>query len=141
MADPLLAPFAEDLLRYARPSIRLSVDRDAPRSVGESRVGGPPAAHVGFTWPTRNVDMPEPSQAWLDSHTWEERRLPEDGVSPFEFIAQIDLAAVAPFDIDGLLPRDGLLLFFYDEFYTSDIDPQGPFKPTSWTVRDDQPEF
>jgi len=139
--DPILAPYVDALLRLARPSSRLTVDPEAPRSIGESRVGGPPAAHVGFSWPTRHVDMPRPSKAWLDSHPYEERRLPEDGVSSFQFIAQIDLSAIASFDVDEVLPHDGVLLFFYDEAYSADIDPAGPLEPTSWSLRDGEPEF
>jgi uncharacterized protein YwqG len=140
-ADPVLAPFAEALVSYARPSIRLRPDPDAERYLGESRVGGQPSVPVGFRWPTRHVDMPTPSRAWVAAQYFEPRLLPADGQSAFEFIAQVDLAAVAPFDVDRLLPSDGTLLFFYDDFYQSDIDPNASLQPTSWSLRDGQPEF
>jgi hypothetical protein len=138
--DPMLAPFRDELMRFARSSIRLRTDRSAARYLGESRVGGRPSAPADFEWPTRRVEMPTPSPGFLAVRP-SVRILPPDGSSTFQFIAQIDLAAVAPSDIDRLLPRDGLLLFFYDEFYESDIDPEGGLKPTGWTMRDGQPEF
>jgi hypothetical protein len=140
-ADPLLAPVAAELRRHARSSIRLRVDQTARRFVGESRVGGRPAAPIGFTWPTRHVDMPTPSLAWIASQYFPPRLLPPDGTSTFQFVAQIDLAAVAPFDAEGLLPHDGVLLFFYDEGYHSDIDPEAGLRPTSWTMKDGEPQF
>ena len=91
-ADPLIGPFLGDLERFARPSIRLRVDRERPRYLGESKVGGRPDVPPDFLWPTRTVDMPHPSQAWLASHSFPERVLPDDGLSWFQFIAQIDLA-------------------------------------------------
>ncbi len=140
-ADSILAPYAEAVESYARSSIRLRPDRVGERYPGESRVGGRPAVPVGFQWPKRHVEMPTPSAAWVASHSYETRLLPADGISTFEFIAQIDLENVAPYDADGLLPHDGTLLFFYDEFYDSDIDPAGDLKPTAWTLRDGEPEF
>jgi hypothetical protein len=138
-ADPILASFAPALERYARPSIRLIPDPSAPRYIGESRVGGSPAVPPGFEWPRRHVDMPRPSEAWLASSSWPERVLPPDETSTFGFIAQIDLAAVAAFDLDGVLPPSGLLLFFYDEFFSSDIDPDAGWAPSSSsTSRDGQ---
>jgi hypothetical protein len=140
-ADPVVAPFSAALERSARASIRLHVDREADRYPGESRVGGRPSVPVGFEWPKRRVEMPTPSPAWIASQYFEPRLLPSDGTSAFRFIAQIDLAAVADYDTDRLFPRDGSLLFFYDESYQSDIDPTGDLKPTAWTLRDGQPEF
>jgi hypothetical protein len=140
-ADPILTPYAGQLRAYARPSIRLRVDNDARRHVGESRVGGRPAAPDDFTWPTRTVEMPRPSDDWIRSHSFPPRLLPSDGVSAFEFIAQIDLAEVAPYDSEGRLPDQGTLLFFYDEFYQSDITPGPDLTPTSWTLEGGQPQF
>jgi len=140
-ADPLLAPYAEGLRPLARSSVRLHVDRNAPRHTGESRVGGPPSAPPWFEWPTRRVEMPRPSEAWIASQYFPPRLLPADGISTFEFIAQVDLTEVAPFDVAGLLPRDGLLLFFYDEFYQSDITPTDELRGTSRTLFEGRPQF
>jgi Domain of unknown function (DUF1963) len=139
-ADPILAEYAEALEAYGRPSIRLRPERDAPRYLGESKVGGRPSVPTDFRWPTRHVEMPAPSPEWIATQYFEPRLLPPDGISAYQFIAQIDLEAVAPHDPQGLLPRDGLLLFFHDEFYQADVDPQ-TWKPTSWSLRDGAPEY
>ena len=135
-ADPLLSPYADALEGYARSSIRLRPDHEVERFSGQSRVGGRPAVPVGFQWPKRHVEMPTPSPAWIASNYFEPRLLPPGGISAFQFIAQIDLAAVAPFDTEGLLPSDGTLLFFHDESYESDIDPDSGLKWTSKSSSD-----
>jgi len=77
----------------------------------------------GFTWPMRRVEMPRPSERFLALHP-HAARLPADGMVPHEFIAQINLADVAPFDLDGVLPHDGHLLFFYDDsLFEVDVEP------------------
>ena len=58
--------------------------------VGASKFGGIPDLPEGFVWP----------------------RL-ADG-APLPFLCQFDLAELAPYDRDGLLPKEGLLSFFYD---------------------------
>ncbi len=114
-ADPVLGPHSEALLRFARPSIRLRTDRTAVRSVGESRVGGRPGVPPDFVWPTREVALPAPDPR-LRVVRFVDGGFPDpDGTSGFQFIAQVDLVAVAPHDTDGLLPGDGQLLFFYEE--------------------------
>ncbi|MGE5720228.1 MAG: YwqG family protein, partial [Nocardioidaceae bacterium] len=84
-----LGKFADSLVEMARPSIRLIADSAAPVNDRGSRLGGPP-------------DLP-PSTMW-----------PRNGDDPLSFIAQVSLADVAPHEFEGLLPRDGLLSFFYD---------------------------
>jgi uncharacterized protein YwqG len=139
-ADPILAPYATALEQYGRSSIRLRPDHAVKRYRGESKVGGRPSVPVGFQWPTRHVEMPKPSEAWIAAQYFEPRLLPLDGMSAYQFIAQIDLSAVAPYDVEGLLPRDGLLLFFYDEFYTADVDPDTT-RTTSTARYGDGPVF
>jgi hypothetical protein len=123
-SDEILAPYADALERYARASIRLHPDRSAVRYLGETKVGGKPAVPPDFAWPTRHVEMPDPSPAWIERQYFAPRLLPPDRQSAFSFIAQVDLAAVSRFDTEQVLPSDGLLLFFYDEFYSADVDPE-----------------
>jgi hypothetical protein len=131
-ADAVTGPYAQAVERFARPSIRLRPDPEADQYVGQSRVGGWPDAPVGFVWPTRTAHVPAPSPEWMSSYPFGARPLQADGVSPFWFVAQIDLAAVAPFDTDGLLPDSGSLLFFYDDA-EEDLDPT-VWRPGSWTI-------
>lgn len=58
--------------------------------VGSSKFGGIPDLPDGFAWPRR-----------------------EEG-NPLVFLCQFNLAELAPYDRDGLLPGEGMLYFFYD---------------------------
>ncbi|HEY1011714.1 MAG TPA: YwqG family protein [Herpetosiphonaceae bacterium] len=78
------------LSRVARPTVRFDLaPAEAPAALGSSRVGGQP-------------DLP-PEAAW-----------PLFQGRPLVFVAQVDLAAVAPHLPDSPLPPDGLLSFFAD---------------------------
>lgn len=83
-----LGRFSDSLVQMARPSVRLIADCAVRVEVGASRLGGLPDLPSARRWP-RN-----------------------DGV-PLSFIAQVNLADVAPYDAEGVVPRDGLLSFFY----------------------------
>ena len=75
-------------------SIRLKtsyVDEKLP--VGASKLFGTPDIYAGFEWPTIEVDGEE---------------------YELSFIGQINLAEVSKFDKDGILPKVGMLYFFYD---------------------------
>ena len=81
----------KDIDAVAKPSIRLyttPVD-EASLPVGVSKVGGLPDLPANLTWP-------------------EFEGLPQS------FIAQIRLAEVRPYDVEGVLPETGMLWFFYD---------------------------
>jgi uncharacterized protein YwqG len=114
LADNGLRQVAGILAGLARPSIRLALQRIEQQDVGvgNSRVGGLPDLPPGVGWPTWNS-------------------------VPQAFIAQINLAEAAPFDVDHLLPSDGVLSFFYGfNVDVVDDDPAGVF-PTaagSWRV-------
>lgn len=58
-----------------------------------SKLGGKPYLPKDFSWP---------------------RFLDEDDERPLSFLCQINLSDVKQYDQDGLLPRNGLLHFFYD---------------------------
>lgn len=131
-ADAVTGPYAPAIERFARPSIRLRPDREADRYLGESRVGGWPDAPVDFIWPTPTAQVPAPSPEWMSSYPFAPRPLPADGASPFSFVAQIDLAAVARFDTDGHLPDSGSLLFFYHDA-EAELDPT-VWQPASWSI-------
>lgn len=81
----------EELLALRRSSMRLGVtpcDEDLP--LGASRIGGRPDLPAGTPWPH------------------------DDAGRPHSLVAQLDLAALQPFDVEGLLPPAGLLSFFYE---------------------------
>ena len=75
-------------------SIRLKtsyVDEKLP--VGASKLFGAPDIFDGFEWPTIEVDGEE---------------------YDLSFVGQINLAEATKFDKDGVLPKTGMLYFFYD---------------------------
>ena len=75
-------------------SIRLKTnysEKELP--VGASKLFGTPDVCEGFEWPCIEVD---------------------GELYDLSFIAQINLKDVAEYDKDGLLPKEGMLYFFYD---------------------------
>lgn len=66
---------------------------------GSCKFGGRPDVPAGFVWPE------------FPSDTDESR---EVRTRPLAFLAQFDCAALAPLDREGLLPKTGLLSFFYE---------------------------
>jgi uncharacterized protein YwqG len=104
-----LARVREAVEKVALPSIRLSAHpaEDVQLRVGSTKFGGSPDVPEDARWPERNG-------------------------SPLPFVAQINLAEVAPYDRSHLLPATGLLAFFFDQdaFFESQPDDQA----TSWQV-------
>lgn len=98
-----LARFAPRVEALMKPAIvAMACDGDAGM-LGASRFGGEPDLPAGTAWP----------------HAWD---------VPMEFVAQVRLPDVAAHDVDGILPTDGTLLFFYNSQWTS-----------SFNERDDRP--
>jgi uncharacterized protein YwqG len=84
------------------PSIRLvpyAVKDELP--LGASRIGGCPDLPKGMSWPRRSDAAGEDPKDW------------EGFNNPLQFILQVDLAEVAPFDVVKALPKKGLLSFFF----------------------------
>jgi uncharacterized protein YwqG len=88
------------LRRYVLPCIGFTLEERADLAVGSSRLGGGPDLPVSFEWP-------------------------ENKGRPLDFLLQIQLTDVAPFDTAGPFPQAGLLSFFYDlENQPWGFDPQ-----------------
>lgn len=85
----------EELQKLARNEIRISYSTaEKVLSLCSSKIGGNPAVPADFIWPM-----------YTD----------EDGTSrPLSFMAQINLKETAKYDKEGLLPKKGILSFFYD---------------------------
>ncbi len=97
-----LSPIKADLEKAIRPSIRMRTRRANDQQIGRgvSKIGGIP-------------DLPEKT-AW-----------PQWKGFPLAFIAQVNMADVAGYDLAGALPQTGLLSFFYDARQeTWGFDPQ-----------------
>ena len=87
------------LCSMARNSIRLTIGGQPDTGVGADRFGGVPDVPADFTWPV------------FETATYD-----DDDVKPrpLAFLAQVCCAALAPYDTDGLLPKTGVLSFFYE---------------------------
>lgn len=126
----------ERVVELARPavSIDLSPLESDSSPIGSSKRGGAPDVPPGFEWP-RNQGR------------------------AMEFLLQVNLEEAAPHDVEGKLPKRGLLSFFYDTgeqpwgfdpkdagcarvMYVEDISglervadvptPEGEFVPADW---------
>ena len=85
---------SETIRKMERSAVRLAIGGPAEEKAGASRFGGRPDVPEGFAWPS-----------WPGE---------DGGTHPLSFLAQFDCAALAPLDREGLLPKTGLLSFFYD---------------------------
>lgn len=75
-------------------SIRLKTSyKDEKLPVGASKLFGAPDIFEGFEWPSIEIDGDE---------------------YDMPFIGQINLAEASKYDEEGLLPKKGMLYFFYD---------------------------
>ena len=96
------------LKRIARNEIRTTRFKPrAPLAVSASRLGGKPAVPSDFVWPQYTFKFSEykgkaPS------------RSDEPVTVPLSFLAQINLKDVANLDEENLLPKTGVLCFFYE---------------------------
>ncbi len=109
----MLPRVADDLEGLLANSIRLRTQsaNESDLPVGVSKIGGNPDLPPDTKWPTRG-DALSPK--------------------PLSFIAQLRLPDVTEYDPEGVLPRSGMLYFFYD----ADDQPWGsdPADRDSWRV-------
>lgn len=105
-ASPALAPHASAILAHVRPHIRFTPRRGraADNAPGASRLGGEPDLPSDMGWPLGPGF---------------------DGETPMDFLAQIDLDTVARRDVDGVLPRTGVLAFFVAQNYARGLVVHG----------------
>ena len=93
--DPALVRLLTDTVRpFVREEIRVIPGEEVPTlPVGLSKIGGMPDVPADFVWPVY-----------------------EEGARslPLAFLAQIDCRIASAADRERLLPRDGMLSFFYE---------------------------
>ncbi len=83
-----------------RGSIRLEIQgAEEGTAVGKTRFGGLPDLPPNFPWPV------------FETNTYDDDEVKP---RPLAFLAQFDCAEMAPMDKDGLLPKTGVLSFFYE---------------------------
>ena len=93
--------FQELLREMPRTSIMMDIDAvfDGKTSIGASKIGGKPDLPLDFEWPYYKGEHFDGS-----------------GISnrPLSFIAQINCEDASKYDGDTLLPKEGVLYFFYE---------------------------
>jgi uncharacterized protein YwqG len=92
---------AEALKKWAKNSvvIKAKASDEKKFKLGESKIGGLPHLPKDFVWPTFND-------------------------ASLAFIAQFNLSEIAKFDTENLLPKIGMLYFFYEGGNTWGFDPK-----------------
>jgi len=93
-----LAKHAKKILSLVRPHIHFTPRKGkaADNKLGASRLAGEPDLPEGTAWPVGPGF---------------------EGEAPMDFIAQIDLDSISRRDVDGLLPKSGVLAFFVAQNY------------------------
>lgn len=86
------------LKKTLRNSVRLKIAGTADIEIGVTRFGGKPDLPDGFEWRRFSGENSDG----------------ETKKRPLSFIAQFNLGEISEFDTDNLLPKKGLLSFFYD---------------------------
>lgn len=94
-----MSTIKDELARLAQNAVRLTIEGKAPGTPGCTRFGGAPDVPGDFVWPV------------FESGTYDDDEVKP---RPLAFLAQFDCAQLAPLDTDGLLPRTGVLSFFYE---------------------------
>lgn len=89
----------EKLLSYCQKAIALSYEEVPPASIGATRFGGAPDVPADFEWP------------YFETSTYEDEVVKP---RPLSFLAQFCCEDLAPYDAENLLPKHGLLSFFYE---------------------------
>ena len=88
------------LIKAAKNEIRISYEEtEGFISEIESKIGGKPAVPNDFIWPEYK------GRGYLDE---------EYEKYPLSFLAQIDLEDISEYDTENLLPKTGVLSFFYE---------------------------
>jgi uncharacterized protein YwqG len=92
----------EALLAKMLPAIRLVPQAADDLPLGASRIGGCPDLPARMIWPRLSEAAGEDASAWEP-----------DINSRLQFVLQVNLAETAPFDVADVLPKTGLLSFFF----------------------------
>ncbi len=97
-----LEPFVKNTIRlYLKPCNEEDIQ------VGQSKIGGQPDLPSSLYWVTETNTIKK-KKFWFFGKETEQII-----TKPLSFIAQINLSEIAQFDIENLLPQNGMLYFFY----------------------------
>lgn len=89
----------QELEKMRRNSLRLHVGGKVEPAVGSTHFGGVPDVPEDFVWPV------------FETASYDDEEIKP---RPLAFLAQFSCAELAPLDEEGLLPKTGVLSFFYE---------------------------
>lgn len=117
MANASLSHYTDEILNMARNSIRIECEPACEDDFGkgQSKLGGLPDLPHGIDWPTWTPPAPPKKPGFFERLFSKQSAQPQEfPPSPHSFVAQFNLAEVAPYDTEKKLPASGMLYFFFD---------------------------
>ncbi|CAA9202035.1 YwqG family protein [Flavobacterium collinsii] len=127
-----LGRYFEKLDPFLRNTIRLYHKEadESSISIGQTKIGGRPDLPPEISWQTETSTV-EIERKFLFFNNRKEDTI----TKPLSFVAQINLSEVSPYDKEELLPKEGLLYFFYSaeqDVWGFDYKDKDKFKVIYW---------
>lgn len=128
-----LGKYFDKLQPLIRDTIRLyqsEVDEDRI-AIGQTKIGGRPDLPTEISWVTETNTVEKSGIKFLIFKSKKQETITKS----LSFIAQINLTEVSPIDKENLLPKTGILYFFYSaeqEAWGYDYKDQNKFKVIYW---------
>lgn len=100
-------------------------------AIGQTKIGGRPDLPRDITWVTE-TNVIETRKEWINLFSSKKR---ETIAKHFSFIAQVNLSETAQLDKENLLPKTGILYFFYSaeqDVWGFDYKDKNKFKVIYW---------
>lgn len=128
-----LGKYFDKLQPLLRNTIRLYQEEAEEKNIviGQTKIGGKPDLPEEISWVTETNIVEKEEKKFLIFNSKQQ----ETVTKPLSFIAQINLSETSPFDKENLLPKTGLLYFFYSakqEVWGFDYIDKNKFKVIYW---------
>lgn len=128
-----LSQHFEKLVPFLRNTIRLyhKPTNESNIAIGQTKIGGRPDLPPEITWVTETTNVEKKRRKFV----FFSEKITETITRPLSFIAQVNLSEAASFDQEDLLPKTGLLYFFYSaeqEAWGFDYQDKTKFKVIYW---------
>lgn len=128
-----LGKYFDKFLPFVRNTIRLypqEADEDN-MATGQTKIGGRPDLPADIRWVTETNTVETVQKKFVFFSSKKQHTV----TKPLSFIAQINLSETAPLDEENLLPKTGMLYFFYSadqEASGFDYSDKNKFKVIYW---------
>jgi uncharacterized protein YwqG len=120
----------QPLLRHTIRLYPRATDEDNI-AIGHTKIGGRPDLPAEIAWVTETNIVEKTEKIFLIFNSKKKQAI----TKPLSFIAQVNLSETAIFDKENLLPKSGLLYFFYSaeqEAWGFDYEDKNKFKVIYW---------